>query len=204
MTTKRLPIPNIPAICLNPACNAIFPSQFNLTDPFIILVACDAGRCPRCGSKGRIPDGAYEIFGNDILAMLFNAEDETVINKSITLITQYIAGNRKPSEIIKKAKKEVPELQTLWDLIPRTRVEAYAFLTLLIACLQFFIALFPEKATDLITVKQTIINQTFQNYYFSKSPSEYFVQQESHKEKRHHSKTKDRKLQINNKKKKAK
>jgi len=97
-------------------------------------------------------------------------------------IVKAISDRESPTEIIEHASKELPELKKLSDLLPKTRTEAYAFITILIVLLNFVIDNYHKlKLSD---VKQTIVNQTIQNFYYLKNPSSAADQQASHIEKK--------------------
>jgi hypothetical protein len=99
---------NIPAICLNPKCGAIFPSGINFTGAGNVFLSCGTGPCSRCGSMGRIPDGRYDSFENTIFAELFNINDAEIIDKAIEKIRQLINVGTAPAAIVSNMKEQVP------------------------------------------------------------------------------------------------
>ena len=168
-------MPRIPAICINPDCGFVFPSSIEIENSTnIVFQDVSSGPCPKCGSNGKIPNGKYDIFNNSIFAMLYNVGDATIISKSIALFRSQISTNKAPEEMIEKAKAEVPELQSLWDLIPNTRTEAYAFITMLILFLKIFLEHNPsakQPSSNTVNIQQQIINQSFQQFYSSSAPA---------------------------------
>jgi hypothetical protein len=179
-------MPAIPAICNK--CGTIFPGvALRGTGLKARFVDCKAGPCPKCGGTGRIPDGQYDIFGDTLFAILQNITDTDVIKQSIEVIKTNIAAKASPEKITEEARKAAPELKTLWDFIPKTRVEAYAFITLLILVLSKFIDFSPSlkaPSADTTVIQQQIINQSFQQYYSQNAPYKSVIQRDSHNKKK--------------------
>jgi len=177
-------MPKIPAICLNPKCGAIFPSPLNLKNTNFVTSNMSYGPCPKCGSDGKIPDGRYDAFGDSLFAFLENISDASVIKKAVEAIKKHLAAGESPARIIEQARNEAPEMQSLWNLIPQTRAEAYAFIMLLITLLTLIVPrLQALKSNDQKSIiKQEIINQTFQNFYSQDNSVNVYIQQDSHNE----------------------
>ncbi|MFI5295845.1 MAG: hypothetical protein ACHQ0Y_12575 [Thermodesulfovibrionales bacterium] len=190
-------MPNIPSICLNPACGLIFPSGVivertpgaeKASEPeYVEFINCSGAACPKCGSEGRIPNGRYDIFGETLFAMLHDVADTEIIRQSIAVIKTNIAAQATPEKIAEEMTKAAPELQTLWDCIPKTRVEAYAFITLLILVLTKFIDYYPSLKSpnaNTTVIQQQIINQSFQQFYAQDIPAKPAIQRDSHNKKK--------------------
>lgn len=180
-------MPNVPAVCINHDCGFVFQSSLGIIcsgGATVGFKGCHAGPCPKCGSMGRIPDGRYDAIGASLFAYLENASDISIFKKSAEVLEKYLRAGESPNQIIDNIKKESPELQSLWDLIPKKREEAYifiglilTFLTLLATCYQAF-----KQEPPSITIKQQIINQTFQDYYSQDNSVKFYIQQGSHNE----------------------
>jgi hypothetical protein len=172
----------VPAICTK--CKTIFPAvSFAGAGLKATFVGCSAGPCPKCGSIGRIPNGRYDIFGDTIFALLHDVVDTEIIKQSIAVIKTNIAAKAAPEKITEEATKAAPELQKLWDFIPKTRVEAYAFVTLLVLVLTKFIDYYPSLKTpsaNTTVIQQQIINQSFQQFYSQNAPAKPSHQRDSH------------------------
>lgn len=151
----------------------------------MVFQGCLSGPCPKCGSNGKIPNGRYNAFGESLFAFLDNISDADIIKKSIEVIKKRLTKGESPEQIIEQAKKEAPELQSLWDLIPKTRADAYTFIMLLLTLLTLIVTCFQTfKSNDpkSITIKQEIINQTFQNFYLGDNSVNVYIQQDNHTE----------------------
>lgn len=123
---------DIPAICNG--CGVVFVMKNALKGKGkIIFKNSTIGPCPTCGSKGNIFDGAYDLASESIKLVLSVNPNQLQLSKlkNILLIAQ--KDNFTHKQISDQISKEVPELQSLKDVLPKTRSELYAFITLLLA-----------------------------------------------------------------------
>ena len=155
-------MPNIPAVCLNPSCNTVFPSGFVLegSGTFIDNLS---GPCPKCGGMGQIPNGDYKTIHHEIFAALFNISDVSKLVK-IKKVLKTAKENMQFKETLENTAPELKnqlttiewakENQVILDLIIK-------FITVLIVVLTY-LKLTPgaEKPSH-----QTIINQTYYQFY---------------------------------------
>lgn len=178
-------MPNLPAICLNPACGFVFPSSVEIVNSTnIVFQGCLASPCPKCGSHGQIPNGRYDSFDNFLYLILDNISDVLVLNNIVKKLKWHIALGTRPADIKSVVTTEVPQLQSIWNLIPETKAEAYTFITILIMFLTLLATCFQafKDKHPTITNTQTIINQTYQNYYSQDNSVKFYIQQDSHNE----------------------
>ncbi|MFT5702450.1 MAG: hypothetical protein ACI8ZB_005370 [Desulforhopalus sp.] len=169
---------NAPAICINPSCNTIFPSGFGFggTSQYI---GCISGPCPRCGGNGKIPDGLYKIINDNIYAEIKNVADLNLINRALELIRSDICSNKSHKEIKRNITEKVPELACLWDLIPRTRMEAYTIIGIIMATLTAFLA--PSSCSKSNEEhKSEVFNQAVQNVYHYENVTHIYSQPDTH------------------------
>lgn len=151
---------DVPAFC--DTCGAVFRSGIvveNSTN--ITFVGNRAGPCPVCGGMGHIPDGVFNFVGAtiEILSAPLRTIDE--LSRLTKVLREARKEKRSPEEVAQTIRKEVPELSHLADLLPKTRTELYAFLTLIVAVVTLLSQSGgnDNKSTN-ITVNQTI-NQVF-------------------------------------------
>jgi len=116
---------DIPAICNK--CGSLFVAPNLFGGGTVQFINCALGPCPVCGGTGNIIDGVYSAATNS--AKLFFSP-ATKINDLIKL-QQIIEKAKKEKHSTKQLsnslKEEVPELQSLSDWLPKTRMELYAF-----------------------------------------------------------------------------
>lgn len=127
----------VPVICQNPECGAVFVAIriFGAAAPgaAIDLTNCTAGPCPKCKATGFIPDGRYIVFDTGTAYLPSSLRDVAVLRRALRLLEGERKKNVNPEVIKRKAKKKIPELRSLWDLIPRKRSEAYTVLAIMVA-----------------------------------------------------------------------
>jgi hypothetical protein len=163
-------MPFLPAICLNPKCAAIFPSgvffEYGFANTF---AGCTAGPCPNCQSDGRIPDGEYSVLGDRIFALFSDVADATILADYVSFIDQQLHSGTSPEDIRLSVNDKYPQFKSLSDLFPKSRSDAYAFLTILLTLIGLALDCSDKLRTKTPTVeiKQEIINNTFQRFYIS-------------------------------------
>lgn len=151
----------IPTICLNPKCNTIFPSVFNLKALNASFKNVGMGPCPKCGGDGKIPDGSYSNFDDKIFAFLEDVNDIALFQKIAQAIQRDLKRNKSPISIKKKLTKQFPKHKSTWNLIPETKQDAYAAIQIILAIIMAVITIGTCSKEN----KEIIINQTYNNLY---------------------------------------
>ncbi|MBN2592401.1 MAG: SEC-C domain-containing protein [Sedimentisphaerales bacterium] len=130
----------IPAFCEQ--CKFVFDSKFvgGVSDGATIHLSGCGVSCPKCGRMAKILDGVYKSIDGALEVFVENQSIEDL--KKILSILEYAKKHKLDrEEIVKKIKKEAPELSKLSDILPKTRVELYAFLMFIIMFIGQLIAL---------------------------------------------------------------
>ena len=151
----------IPAICLTPGCNTIFPSIFNLTAQNVSFQNIGMGPCPKCGGGGKIPDGTYSVLGDNLFALLEDINDFAVFHKIVATLKRDLKRNKSPKNIKKTLSKRYPKHRSAWNLIPETKQDAYAVINIILAIIMTVIAIGSCTKEN----RDIIINQTINNLY---------------------------------------
>ncbi|POO90989.1 hypothetical protein C1H57_12425 [Clostridium sp. 2-1] len=128
----------IPAICDN--CKSIFPSMVEINNSLNITLGSGIVNCPFCGKIAHMMNGTFNIVGDTISVL----KAGNVTRDNMTLLLSILENNKNansPDKIKEEINKNIPELNILGDLIPKTRTELYAFIQLLIMIIQTFIML---------------------------------------------------------------
>lgn len=134
-------MPMIPAFCDN--CGTAFPSGIFAENCVNLTMSGNrSGPCPECGGMGSVPDGVFNILGSVI--EIINAPIRTLEQlQKYSKILQEAKDNKLSKEEVKeKIDKEIPELASISQFLPKTRSELYIVLGLIvssIACATPFI-----------------------------------------------------------------
>ena len=132
-------MPNVPAVC--PQCHLVFPSPIAIAEGVRGASIYNIGvQCPRCGGNGRILDGIYDALGNTIRVLLTSnrsIEQLETLRHALKTARESKASRQEIGDTI---KAHTPELQQIADALPQTRVELYAFITMLGVILTAIIA----------------------------------------------------------------
>jgi hypothetical protein len=137
---RQKPMPMIPAFCTR--CDAIFASGiFAANGINFTFVGNTAGPCPKCGGMGRIPDGVYNFIDQTIHLVSGPATTIRDLQRLVQLLENARAQKDSGEEIARKIEKEVPQLASVRDLLPKTRTELYAFITLFLVIVGWWITI---------------------------------------------------------------
>jgi hypothetical protein len=157
----------IPAICLDPQCNTIFPSVLDLKAANFTVKNIGMGPCPKCRGDGKIPDGTYSVLGGNLLAILEDVNDIALFQKVAATIKKDLKRNKSPKNIKKKLTKKFPKQKSIWNLIPETKQDAYAVISIMLAIILMIIGLGKCTKDD----RDIIINQSINNLYLQERPN---------------------------------
>jgi len=118
---------NIPAICNK--CGSMFVAP-NLIggNGSVQFTNCALGPCPTCGGTGNIIDGIYDAATNSARLFLSSITKKNDLLKLQVIIERARRENYTSEQLRHSVKDEVPELQSISDCLPKTRMELYAFL----------------------------------------------------------------------------
>jgi hypothetical protein len=95
------------------------------------------GPCPVCGGVGDIIDGVYSAATNTAKLIISSATKPQQL-KAIEAIFLAAKKHKLSSvQINERVHKEVPELQTISDWIPKTRMELYTFIGIVLALITY-------------------------------------------------------------------
>ena len=148
----------IPAVCDN--CGSIFPSNIDLENSSdISFSGCVYGPCPVCGKKGHILDGTYTTIGS-ILKIISGSPRTVAELERLTAILKKAREDPASLEEVKNAiESEVPELSSLKDILPQSRNQLYAFISMLLSTIALVSAcLSSGKDPQNITVNNVVNN----------------------------------------------
>lgn len=130
-------MPRAPAIC--PKCNMIFASPININASNATLTGCSV-TCPKCGSMANIPPGVYSALNATTLALTWGRVSPEELDQLITIFKAARSSRAAPEEVAKEIESKVPELASLADVLPTTRIQLYAFLGIIIMAMSLILA----------------------------------------------------------------
>ena len=147
----------VPAVCDN--CGVIFPSGFEANNSTnITFSGCGAGPCPACGGMGHIPDGVYNFIGNTIELLSGPARTVAELQRLAAILKNAKENQSSHQEISKEIEKELPELSSLKDILPKTRTELYAFIAIIISTIALLASQPQSNEPQKIEVNNVINN----------------------------------------------
>jgi hypothetical protein len=131
-------MPSIPAFCTQ--CGLAFGSGIVLENSIGVHLEGNTSVCPRCGGVGRVPDGVYNVLGK-VVELLTGPETSVEQIRSLQRVLEQARSEDRPRHDIQAAiTKAAPELTSLASVLPSTRGELYAFITVLLTLLGLIVA----------------------------------------------------------------
>jgi SEC-C motif len=150
----------VPAVC--DTCGSFFPSPIEVSNSSNITFAGNkVGPCPRCGGMGHIPDGTYNFIGNTIEVLSGPKRSRSDLERLAEILRSARNRGATAEQVREQVKKEVPELSSLTDALPKTRAELYAFVAIILTVLTLLLAEIRKGNQPNIEVTQ-VINQITQ------------------------------------------
>jgi hypothetical protein len=146
----------VPAVC--DSCGAFFPSGYDLHGTEIKLAGNRAGPCPRCGGMGHIPDGTYNFIGDTIELLSGPARSRSELQRLTEILQSARARKASIEEVQGEIRSNLPELSSLADILPTTRSELYAFISIILSILTLILSQLDRGTSQKIEVNQ-VINQ---------------------------------------------
>ncbi|MDB4076587.1 SEC-C metal-binding domain-containing protein [Porticoccaceae bacterium] len=157
-------MPLIPAFCDN--CGAAFSSGIfidNCTN--ISLHSNKSGPCPRCGGMGSVLDGVFNVIGDVIERISSIRENKDVLIKASEILTRAVEVQASSQEVAKEIRRDTPEISNLADVLPKTRIELYAFLTLILFIIATILAN-ADDSSDTEELLEKALERSMQPQYF--------------------------------------
>lgn len=116
---------------------------------------------------GSIPDGTYEITGSVIRLLAGSHRTRAQLQSIAIAIDAARKSLEQPAKAIAQVKQAAPELSSIADVLPQTRNELYAFLSLILAALGVLIAaasLFKDDKPSEEKI-QKMVNESIEKAY---------------------------------------
>ena len=156
-------MPVMPAYCDN--CGAAFNSGFFLDNcTNVTLSGIQSGPCPRCGSMGSVPDGVFNVIGGVIERISLLRDNEEILTKASEILTNALEVRASAQEVAQEIRRETPQISNLADVLPKTRVELYAFLSLIVLIIATILSNTDEYSDDELLEKA--IERSMQPEYY--------------------------------------
>lgn len=150
----------VPAVC--DSCGAFFPSPIEASNSTNITFSGVAvGPCPRCGGNGHVPDGTYNFIENTIELLSGPQRSKNDLQRLAEILRSAQARGASAQEIKEQVRKEVPELKSLADALPKTRAELYAFIAIILTILTLVLTEVRRGKDQKVEINQ-VINQITQ------------------------------------------
>jgi hypothetical protein len=152
---KESPVPVLPAFC--DQCGSVYSSGFSFENCHDITMSnVSSGPCPKCSGTLRVPDGVYDITGNVIKIVRGTLKSIDQFKQLAGILSNAQRLNQSKEQVDEAINKEVPELNSLASVLPKTRMELYAFITVILMALTFIIANMESEEEPEIDVEKLI------------------------------------------------
>ena len=155
----------IPAFCEK--CKFVFESNFigSIRKGATVHLRGSGVSCPKCGGKAKMLDGVYKNV-DGVLEIFVENQSVEDLQKILSILEYAKKHELDREEIVNKIKKEAPELSKLTDILPKTRVELYTFLMVIIMFIGQLISL-SKRGLSRNELKQNF-DLVVKQYYLNK------------------------------------
>lgn len=132
-------MPVMPAFCNS--CGTVFGSGMVFENcRNVTLSGCQAGPCPNCGGTGHVPDGVFDFTENAIKVLAGTRRTIDELQRLAQILANAQKSNSTKEQVEQAIKDEVPELSSLISFLPKTRIELYAFITIILTAIGMLIS----------------------------------------------------------------
>ncbi len=108
-----------------------------------------------------MPDGTYNFIGNTIELLSGPQRSRSDLERLAGILRSARGRGASADEIREQVRKEVPELMSIADLLPKTRKDVYAFVGIILAILTLVLNAIQHGNEPKIEINQ-VINQITQ------------------------------------------
>lgn len=130
---------DVPAICQN--CGALYAAR--VLEGAILKDTKLGGNpipCPLCGSIGYVVDGLYSNIGNTIQIIASSISSQKQLKYLIAKLNDLKNGRLSTIQFQESIRKDMPEIKSITDTLPKTRSELYAFIAILLTAITILIS----------------------------------------------------------------
>ena len=150
----------VPAVC--DRCGGFFPSPIEASNSTnITFSSVSVGPCPHCGGQGHVPDGTYNFIENTIELLSGPQRSRSDLERLAEILRSAQAKGASTQEIKQQVAKELPQLRSLADALPKTRAELYAFVGIILTILTLLLSESRRSKDEKLEINQ-VINQITQ------------------------------------------
>jgi hypothetical protein len=150
----------VPAVC--DRCGGFFPSPIEASNSTNITFSnVGVGPCPHCGGQGHVPDGTYNFIENTIELLSGPHRSRSDLERLAEILRAAKETGASTQEVKERVAKELPELRSLADALPKTRGELYAFVGIILTILTLLLSEGRRSKGEKIEINQ-VINQITQ------------------------------------------
>lgn len=153
----------VPAFC--ESCGSFFTASNFIGGDHPNVTFTDCKVSCKCGASATIVDGTYAFTGNTFRLLKTSRATSSQLKKLLDILERAKANNFSPEEIGQTIKKEVPELNSFSSLLPKTRTELYAIITVLIAAIALYYNHLTYKEST--KPKKENPNTQINNFYYA-------------------------------------
>lgn len=127
---------NIPAFCNQ--CGRVVSSGITASNCTNITISNCGSTCTFCGGEATTIEGTFSFIGDTIEIIKANNITKERLSKLLKVL-EVKKSTISSDELNETVVSEIPELKGLTSIIPNTKAELYAFISILISIIQLFL-----------------------------------------------------------------
>lgn len=141
----------------------MFPSGFAFENSTDVTISGCTVPCPACGGTGDVLEGTFDFVGDTIRLLSGPSVTVSRLQRLAAILKEAQQSGASADEIKRQVKEDLPELSRISDLLPRTRMELYAFIALLLTAVGLVIQSGKNSGDTNISIDQVINNCVVEN-----------------------------------------
>ena len=154
-------MPVIPAFC--DRCGTAFGSGIFVENCLSVNMSGNkSGPCPKCGSMGTILEGIFNISKDAITILSAPLWTFEKLRQLSSILKESKDKKYSHDQVVERVNEETPELNGLVSALPRTRIELYAFLTMLLVIVTIVMSQYSSEAPTQ-SQNQNVLDQAIEN-----------------------------------------
>jgi len=127
---------------------------------------CSSGPCPTCGGMGHIPDGVYNFIGNTIELLSGPSRTRLELERLAEILSRAREQRASLDQVSERIQKEIPEMSSLRELLPKTRSELYSFIAIIITVIGLILGQIKQGGSARVTINE-VVNVIYQQQHIT-------------------------------------
>ena len=115
---------------------------------------------------GHIPDGVYNFIGNTIELLSGPSRTRLELERLAEILSRAREQRASLDQVSERIQKEIPEMSSLRELLPKTRSELYSFIAIIITVIGLILGQIKQGGSARVTINE-VVNVIYQQQHIT-------------------------------------